>query len=199
MIEQTNANSPRNTLTTPLRVAVIGTGYFSGFHYAAWQRMPDVSLVAMHTMDASIGAALAAQYNVAKIYDDVATMLDETGPDLVDIVTPPESHQCLIDICIDRSIAAICQKPFCRDLAEAKRVLKRIQSCQALVVVHENFRFQPWYCHIDHLLKQGILGDPYEITFTIRPGDGQGPLAYLERQPYFQQQHQFLIRETAVH
>jgi predicted dehydrogenase len=33
----------------------------------------------------------------------------------------------------------------------------------------------------------------------LRPGDGQGPRAYLDRQPYFQTMPLFLVRETAVH
>ncbi|MCY4180102.1 MAG: Gfo/Idh/MocA family oxidoreductase, partial [Litoreibacter sp.] len=32
-----------------------------------------------------------------------------------------------------------------------------------------------------------------------RPGDGQGPDAYLARQPYFQKMERFLIHETGVH
>jgi len=182
-----------------LRVAVIGTGYFSRFHYAAWQRMPEVELVAMHAMDASVGAVIAAEFGVASIHDDVATMLDETQPDLVDIVTPPESHQELLALCIARAIPAICQKPFCVDLNEATRVVEEIESHGALVVIHENVRHQPWYRQISILLQQGLIGEPYEIAFDIRPGDGQGADAYLARQPYFQQQPRFLIRETAVH
>jgi predicted dehydrogenase len=33
----------------------------------------------------------------------------------------------------------------------------------------------------------------------LRPGDGQGPRAYLDRQPYFQKMPRFLIHETGVH
>ncbi len=33
----------------------------------------------------------------------------------------------------------------------------------------------------------------------LRPGDGQGPEAYLDRQPYFQTMEKFLIHETGVH
>jgi predicted dehydrogenase len=39
----------------------------------------------------------------------------------------------------------------------------------------------------------------HSIAFRLRPGDGQGPQAYLDRQPYFQQMPEFLVRETAVH
>jgi D-apiose dehydrogenase len=37
------------------------------------------------------------------------------------------------------------------------------------------------------------------IAFRLRPGDGQGPDAYLDRQPSFRQMPRFLVRETAVH
>lgn len=33
----------------------------------------------------------------------------------------------------------------------------------------------------------------------MRPGDGQGPRAYLDRQPYFQDMPRFLIHETGIH
>jgi len=39
----------------------------------------------------------------------------------------------------------------------------------------------------------------HNIAFRLRPGDGQGPRAYLDRQPYFQQMPRFLIHETAIH
>ncbi len=37
------------------------------------------------------------------------------------------------------------------------------------------------------------------MTFRLRPGDGQGPDAYLDRQPYFRTMPRLLIHETAVH
>jgi D-apiose dehydrogenase len=49
------------------------------------------------------------------------------------------------------------------------------------------------------LLNQGTLGEIYGVSFRLRPGDGQGPRAYLDRQPYFQQMPRFLIHETAIH
>ncbi|MEL6750897.1 MAG: Gfo/Idh/MocA family oxidoreductase, partial [Pseudomonadota bacterium] len=67
------------------------------------------------------------------------------------------------------------------------------------LVVHENFRFQPWYRAIKRLIDDGALGDIYQTTFRLRPGDGQGANAYLDRQPYFQKMPRFLVHETAVH
>ena len=54
------------------------------------------------------------------------------------------------------------------------------------LVVHENFRFQPWYREAKRLVDAGMLGALHAVAFRLRPGDGQGPRAYLDRQPYFQ-------------
>ncbi|RMF09365.1 MAG: gfo/Idh/MocA family oxidoreductase, partial [Alphaproteobacteria bacterium] len=67
------------------------------------------------------------------------------------------------------------------------------------LIVHENFRFQPWYRLIREEIRSGRLGTLQQITFRLRPGDGQGPRAYLDRQPYFQKMERFLIHETAIH
>ena len=42
-------------------------------------------------------------------------------------------------------------------------------------------------------------GEPFEEGARLRPGDGQGAMAYLARQPYFQHMERFLVHETATH
>ena len=52
---------------------------------------------------------------------------------------------------------------------------------------------------IKEMLETGRIGETYQATFRLRPGDGQGPEAYLYRQPYFQEMERFLVHETAIH
>ena len=67
------------------------------------------------------------------------------------------------------------------------------------LIVHENFRWQPWYRAIRDQISAGAIGTPLQGTFRLRPGDGQGADAYLARQPYFQTMPRLLIHETGVH
>jgi predicted dehydrogenase len=184
---------------TPLRVATIGAGYFSQFHHDAWARMEDVRLVAVCDQDACKAAEFVKRYGVATSYSDPAVMLDVEKPDLLDIVTPPASHLPLIRLAAARGINTICQKPFCRDLVEARAAASIAEADGIHLVVHENFRFQPWYAVIKRRIDDGDLGDLHQVTFRLRPGDGQGPRAYLDRQPYFQTLQHFLVHETAIH
>ena len=66
-------------------------------------------------------------------------------------------------------------------------------------MVHENFRFMPWYREARRFLDEVAPGQVTHIAFRLRPGDGQGPRAHLDPQPYFQAMPRFLVHETAIH
>lgn len=178
------------------RVAVIGAGYFGQFHYDAWARMEDVELAAACALE---GAEAVAERFDTTAYRNVDQMLDAVKPDLVDITTPPGTHLELIRQVSHNVKWIVCQKPFCGDHAGAAEAVACARDRNLRLAVHENFRFQPWYREIRRLLDRGALGDVYQVSFRLRPGDGQGPDAYLARQPYFQQMPRFLIHETAIH
>ncbi|WP_368185323.1 Gfo/Idh/MocA family protein [Aestuariibius sp. HNIBRBA575] len=178
-----------------IRVACIGAGYFSQFHYGSWARLDRVDLVASCNRDIEKARATGLP-----AYDDLPKMLADQKPDLLDIILPPVAHADTIRTALAAGVKTmICQKPFCNDLDEARQITAEAEAAGATIVIHENFRFQPWYRAIKSALDDGAIGDLHQVTFRLRPGDGQGPDAYLERQPYFQQMDRFLVHETAVH
>lgn len=183
------------TQDTTIRVAGLGAGYFSRFHYDSWQRLPQTDLVAVCDQDLARARAMGVT-----AYDDLRAMLRATTPDLLDIIVPPVAQAQAIRTALAEGVPAmICQKPFCTSLNEARAIAQEVAAAGALLVIHENFRFQPWYRAIKAQVAAGAIGELHQITFRLRPGDGQGPRAYLDRQPYFQAMPRFLVHETAVH
>ncbi len=185
-------------MNSKLRVATVGAGYFSQFHYDAWDRL-DIALAAICDADEGKARAIAEKYGIPKVYSDLETMLDNERPDLLDIITPPATHLAFIRAAADRGVPAICQKPFPNSLQEAEQAVEVADQAGTVLVIHENFRFQPWYGKLRRLIDAGKIGTPYQVTFRLRPGDGQGPDAYLGRQPYFQKMERFLVHEAAIH
>ncbi|KIC46434.1 dehydrogenase [Ruegeria sp. ANG-S4] len=183
------------TIKQEIRVACVGAGYFSKFHYESWSRMPGAVPVAACNRDISKANATGLS-----AYDDLSEMLRTEKPDLVDIILPPIAQADAIRTALRSGIKwLICQKPFCQSLEEAEAVVAEAEAIGTTIIVHENFRFQPWYRTIRNAMSEGRIGTPQQATFRLRPGDGQGPRAYLDRQPYFQEMPRFLVHETAVH
>ena len=179
-------------------VAVIGLGYFSQFHLAAWAAQPSVRLVAVADRDGDRVAAVSAEFGV-KGCADADAVLRAASPDIVDLVVPPQAHATLIRAFLKPGRVIICQKPFCTSLAEAEAITAEAEAAETTLIIHENFRFQPWHREVKRFLESGRMGRVYRARFTLRPGDGRGPEAYLARQPTFQQMQRFLVQETAVH
>ncbi|WP_227272441.1 Gfo/Idh/MocA family protein [Roseobacter weihaiensis] len=182
-------------MTPPLRVAGVGAGYFSQFHYGSWARLEEVEIVGVTDLNGQ-----AAQATGLPVFSTLNEMIDRTAPDILDIIVPPEAHAATIKAALAHRVPTIiCQKPFCLSLAEAKEMVTAAGRAGTTLIVHENFRFMPWYRAIKSELDAGTIGQVLQATFRLRPGDGQGPRAYLDRQPYFQAMPRFLVHETAVH
>ena len=181
-----------------LKIAIIGTGYFSQYHFDAWKRLK-VELVGVCSLDLKKAKSVASSFKNCKYFSDYEEMIKVTKPTLIDIIIPPNDHLEVITNISKYGINIICQKPLTNSLTDAKKVLDLIKKKKIKLIVHENFRFQPWHIQIKKMLKEKIIGKPYQITFKMRPGDGQGRYAYLNRQPYFQKMERFLIHETGIH
>ena len=181
-----------------LRVAAVGSGYFSQFHYDAWRRLP-VDLVGVCDLQIDKAASIAADFEHARAFDDAHAMLDALQPDLLDVIVPPAAQVPIVEAALNANIPVICQKPFTPDFASACALTRHAADAGVMLAVHENFRFEPWHQAIRELLANNAVGEVYQITFRLRPGDGQGADAYLARQPYFQRMPRFLMRETGIH
>ncbi len=182
-----------------LQVGLVGGGFFSRFHIDAWQRLNDVNLVSIVDSDPEKRQKLSQEFPDVSISDDIETLLSNYSIDILDIATPPPTHAPILKQVMGTVPMLICQKPFCSSLEQAQEIAKLANKQGAKLAVHENFRFQPWYRQIKTLLEDGILGEVLQADFRLRPGDGAGPSAYLERQPYFRDMERFLIHETGIH
>lgn len=178
----------------------VGAGYFSRFHYEAWSRISNVKIVALCDCIKDKAVQVAGEFKVASVYTSVSEMLENERPHFIDIITPPETH---LEICREafkRGIHVMVQKPLAPSYEEAKTIVSEAQLAGVHLMVHENFRFQPWYREIKKLLNEKVIGDTlFSAFFRMRMGDGWGENAYLGRQPYFREMRRLLVYETGVH
>jgi D-apiose dehydrogenase len=179
---------------------VVGAGYFSQFHFDAWNRMSDVEIVGVCDLDERRARAAADKYSIESYSTDLSEALSRTDLDFVDIATTPHSRIDIVARVLQRKIPIICQKPLANTYRGAVELLDMVQTIGIPFMVHENFRFQPWYREIKRILNNGWIGrNLHTIHMRTRTGDGWGENAYLDRQPYFRDMPRLLIHETGIH
>ena len=182
-----------------LKAVGIGAGYFARFQYEAWARIPEVHVAAICDRVEEKARAMADQFSVPRVYTDWKEMIDRERPDFVDIITPPPTHEEMCAFATHRGIHVVCQKPLAPTFEEARTIVEAAEAGGVRLMVHENFRWQPWYRKIKEIQQERTIGDFTHLHFLMRLGDGWGQNAYLDRQPFFRDYPRLLIYETGVH
>ena len=183
----------------PVRVALVGAGYFARIQLDAWRRLDGARLVAVCDRNPATHAHVRNIDPEIPVFDEMCAMLDAAAPDLVDIATPAETHLALVEEAAARGFDIVCQKPLAPTRETALQLIEACEQAGVVLAVHENIRWAPWHREIARLIGCGKIGRLHRISMRLRPGDGQGGDAYLSRQPYFQSMPRFLIHETAIH
>jgi predicted dehydrogenase len=187
------------TKPSKLRGVGIGAGYFAPFQYEAWTRIPEVEITAICDRSEPKARALMAQFDIPRYYDDWKRMIDTERPTFVDIITPPEAHEEMCDFAASRRVSIICQKPLAPTTEASKRIVESARAADVRFMVHENWRWQPWYRKIKGISEAGTIGTFTHIHSLTRLGDGWGDTPYSLRQPFFRDYPRLLFYETGVH
>ena len=176
-----------------LRGGIAGCGFFAQFHLDAWRRMPEVEIVAAADPDLD-----RARRAAPRAYRSAEEMLEAEALDFLDIATRPERHLPLVRLAAGRRIPVICQKPMAPNWQDALAMVEAAEAAATRLMIHENWRWQPWYRAAKKMIEQGDIGQPVSYYSRVRRADGSGDAPYAN-QPYFREMPRLLIHETLVH
>ncbi len=186
----------------PLRVGLAGAGMISRHHLIAWSRLESVQVVAVCDPDHGRAQARAAEFAIPNVYESADDMLDGVTIDAVDIATPRETHAGLVRLSARHGIDVLCQKPLTPAFDEAKALVAAVAGSVRLMV-HENWRFRPWYRQAKAWLDAGLVGEVEAFRLAaISSGllpDGEGRRPALERQPFLAHERRLIIAELLIH
>ena len=175
----------------------------SWYHLVAWRNVgPRARVVAVCDPDPRRAAARAEEFGIPQIYADAESMLTGQEIDALDVASPRETHAAWVEAAAARGIDVLCQKPLTPTLPEAERLVERV-GARVRLMVHENWRFRPWYRELKRWITDGVLGE-IELArlATISSGflpDASGRRPALERQPFMAREPRLMIAEVLIH
>ena len=193
----------RKGRTPPHKVALAGAGMISWYHLTAWRNLGErVELVAVCDPDSEKAHRRAKEFKIAKVYTDRETMLASEAIDALDVATPRETHAGWVEAAAGRGIDVLCQKPLTPTLSEAQELVRRIDG-KIRLMVHENWRFRPWYRELKRWIAAGPLGELVlarmaMVTSGFLP-DASGKRPAFVRQPFMQHEKRLMMAEVLIH
>lgn len=142
-----------------LRGALFGCGMISEFHLRGWKRIPEVEIVALGNRTVAKAERRRDQFFPrARVYGDLAAMLESEKLDFIDILTLPALHH---EHCLraqEAGLHIICQKPLSNDRNEACDLVRRFTDYPKVFAVHENHRYRPWFQEVRRDCAAGRFG-----------------------------------------
>lgn len=185
-----------------MRVGMVGAGWVTQYHLPAWKRVNGADIVAICDPDERALHARADAFGIEGRYASLDEMLASEKLDALDIATPRQFHAANVRTGCAHGLPILCQKPLGVDLVEAERIVADVNGAVPLMV-HENWRFRPYYRTLRNWLDESVLGDlvaarlDFHSSGMIAGADRQRPA--LVRQPFFRREARLLVMEVLIH
>jgi predicted dehydrogenase len=182
-----------------LRGITVGTGYFAPIQLEAWRSVRGAAIVGLvgERDDARL-RDVAREAGVQRWGTSLTELVSELRPDFIDVCVSTAVHGLFVRAANDLGLPVLCQKPIAESWPESVELVEYCERGGSLLVVNENWRWQPWYREIARIIESEELGTPHHAILSMRPGDGWGPEPYRE-QPHFANMQRFLLLETGIH
>jgi predicted dehydrogenase len=101
----------------------------------------------------------------------LAKALALPGVDAVAVATPPHTHGPIVLESVRAGKHVVCEKPFARDAAEARRMLDAAERAGVVHLLGTEFRFATGQALATRALRAGAIGEPRLATFLLQiPG-----------------------------
>ncbi len=154
-------------MPTKYRVGVIGhTGrgnYGHGID-TVWLEIPEVEIVAVADADEGGRAAAAKRLNAPQAFADYHKLLDEAKPDIVSISQRWLDQHCdIVVAAAERGIHVYMEKPMCRTLEEADRMVAACEKHNVKLAIAHQTRYSPKIQVIRDLILDGKIGRILEL------------------------------------
>ncbi len=150
-----------------IRVAVIGhTGRGDYGHDLdrVWLEIPGCQIVAVADADPQGRAAALQRLGITTGYADYRQLLDEQKPDIVSIAPRWLDQHCeMVVAAAERGIHIFLEKPLCRTLAEADRMVAACERQGVKLAIAFQSRYSPKLQVVRSLIEDGRLGKVLEL------------------------------------
>lgn len=160
----------------PLRAAVIGCGAIAYEHLPFIVGSGAAIPVALCDRSNAMAAAAAAHFEIAPaLYIDAQEMLAVERPDIVHVLTPPQTHDTLVRLALAAGSHVVCEKPMTGSAAETSGLLDAAHTAERVLVESRNLLFNDPVLKLLALIRSGRLGEVRECEVLLTLDFLSGP------------------------
>jgi predicted dehydrogenase len=147
-----------------VKVGIIGSGFVADIHAHAFRHyVSNAQVIAVASPTPGKATRFAKERGIPNALEDYRDLLAMEEIDLVTLGVPNDLH---CPITIDAAAAGkhvVCEKPLCRTLEEADRMIEACRKAGVLLFYAEELLFAPKYVRAKQLADEGALGEVFLV------------------------------------
>ena len=148
---------------SPVRIAMLGTGFIAEFRAQVYRRLQGVELVAVLGRDPERTAEFARRVGIGHAATSWQALLDGPAFDAVDLCLPNDRHVEYALLAAAAGKHMLCEKPLGRTEAEARTMFEAAEKAGIVHAYGENMIYAPDFREIFEVVAAGTIGKPLWI------------------------------------
>ena len=158
-----------------LTAAVIGCGAIAHEHLRYLGNSPRVRLAAVCDRSPATAEFVRDWFGAEAAFTDHLEMLNVVRPQVVHVLTPPQTHPAIVRDTMARGADVICEKPLAPDADETARLLDEAAALGRTLLESRNLLFNDAVLALDERIAAGALGDVREVDVLLSLDLAAGP------------------------
>ncbi|MGK7939806.1 MAG: Gfo/Idh/MocA family protein [Crocosphaera sp.] len=143
---------------SPIRVAVVGTGFGQAIHIPGLQHHPRTELVAVYNRDLGKAKAIADNNDIPYAFNNLDKLLTMSDLDAVTLSTPPFLHYEMGKQILSAGKHLLLEKPMAMSAQETKELYHLAAKNNVVATADFEFRYVPAWQMLAEQLQQGYVG-----------------------------------------
>lgn len=143
-----------------VRIGVVGAGHIANSsHLPVLVKLPRAEVTAVCDKDEDAAQRVIKRFKIPKFYVDLAQMLEKEQVDVIDILTPSDTHADLVTQAMQHGCHCLMEKPLSVSTTDADRVINVAEETGLGLFVTHNWSFFPVLRRAKAMAASGALGE----------------------------------------
>lgn len=142
-----------------MKVAIVGCGLNSDYHINFIRSYPGAEIVGIVDKDENKARACSARFGIKDVYSSIDALTRQVKPDVIHIVTPPQTHYSVAKEAIQAGCNVLIEKPLALNLKEATELFDLAEQQGVKVCAMHNHFYDPCMAKAHDLVQRGEVGE----------------------------------------
>jgi myo-inositol 2-dehydrogenase / D-chiro-inositol 1-dehydrogenase len=154
-------------MVSPVKFALAGFGAWGQCHAQSIATNPHAQLVAIAAPSDASREEASKRYPNAQVFADAEVMIEKADFDLIDIVTPSNTHRRIAVKAMKHGKHVLLEKPMAIDLDDCRFIIETAKRNNVQLAIGHELRLSSQWGAIKSIIDRGTIGEPQYVLVEL--------------------------------